>query len=99
MVVAEFKNYSDEPGQAEVESIQQYLLPKAMRSLGLLCARKGPKDSALKARRRAWAEFDKLIVFLSDLELEEMLIMKSAGEDPAQLIDGKIDEFLLSFCA
>lgn len=37
-VVAEFKNLSSEPGQREVESIQQYLYSKAMRTFGLLCS-------------------------------------------------------------
>ena len=98
MVVAEFKNLSDAPGQKEVESIQQYLYPKAMRSLGFLCAREPASEAALKARRRAWVEAGKLIVLLCDDDLQEILLLKAMDENPAQVIDGQIDEFFVELC-
>jgi len=94
MVVAEFKNYSDEIGQAEVESIQQYLFMKAMRLFGILCSRKPATENGLKARRRAWTEHGKMIVLLTDADLLEMLDMKALGEDPTTLLDQHIDAFL-----
>lgn len=48
MVVAEFKNHTEKIGPAEVESLQQYLMPEAKRSFGILCSRKGPSPSAIK---------------------------------------------------
>jgi hypothetical protein len=98
MVVAEFKNYGDPPSQKEVESIEQYLFPKAMRSFGIVCARKEPDASALKARRRAWLHRDVLIVFLSDESLRNLLLMRAANENPAQVIDDQIDEFFRRLC-
>jgi hypothetical protein len=94
-VVAEFKNYCDAPSQIEVESIQQYLFVKAKRMFGLLCSRHRPGQSALKARRRAWMEFDKLIVFISDDDIIDMLNMKGIGEDPTEVIDSQLEEFWL----
>jgi hypothetical protein len=93
MVVAEFKNHTEAPSQKEVESIAQYLFPKAMRSFGIVCARKSPEESALKARRRAWLKDGVLIVFLSDADLRELLVLRAANDNPAQVIDDQIDEF------
>ncbi|MDR7088598.1 restriction endonuclease [Cellvibrio fibrivorans] len=93
--VAEFKNLCEAPTQKEVESIQQYLFVKAKRMFGILCCRHSPSQSALKAKRRAWIEFDKLIVILSDDDMIDMLNMKGGGEDPAEVIDSQLEEFWL----
>lgn len=92
-IVAEFKNFEDGPGQKEVESLQQYLFPKAMRSFGILCSRKLPSESALLARRRAWVETEKLIVMLSDEGMIDLVNAKDSGNDPAEIIDAQLEEF------
>lgn len=94
--VSEFKNYSEPITQREVESIQQYLFGKAMRNFGLLCSRREPSDSALVARRRAWMEFDKLIVFLSDEDLKDLIRARALGVDTTEVIDTQLDEFFLT---
>jgi hypothetical protein len=96
MVVAEFKNFTDKIGQAEVESLQQYLMPEAKRSLGILCSRRGPSPSAIKARRRAWMISRNLILFLSDLDLEDLLSKRDAGEDTSFVLDSQMDEFFIT---
>jgi Restriction endonuclease len=95
MVVVEFKNFAESIGQGEVESLQQYLLPKAKRSFGLLCSRLAPSGSAVKARRRAWMIADNLIVFLSDEELKDIVRTRSGGGDPSLVLDAQIDEFFI----
>jgi hypothetical protein len=97
-MVAEFKNYTDSPSQKEVKSLQQYLYPKAMRSFGILCARKQANESALKQRRRAWVENEKLMIILSDQELIEMMKLKSSGEEPFELIDTQLEDFFSVLC-
>jgi Restriction endonuclease len=97
-VVAEFKNFEDEPGQKEVESLQQYLFPKAMRSFGILCSRKKPSESALIARRRAWVENEKLIVMLSDEGMIDLVNAKDSDNDPAEIIDAQLEEFFSVLC-
>ena len=97
-MVAEFKNYEEEIGQKEVESIRQYLYPKAMRSFGILCSRKGPKDSAEKKRRRSWVEDEKLIAFVTDSDLIDMINLKDAGEEPFEVIDSHLEEFFSVLC-
>ena len=97
-MVAEFKNYSEKITQREVESIQQYLYPKALRSFGILCSRKGIKDSAEKQRRRAWVENEKLIAFVSDDDLIEMIKSKDSGDEPFELIESHLEEFFSKLC-
>lgn len=97
-MVAEFKNYEEEIGQREVESIRQYLYPKAMRSFGILCSRKGPKTAAEKKRRRSWVEEEKLIAFITDEDLVDMIQLKDAGEEPFEVIDTHLEEFFSILC-
>lgn len=92
-VVAEFKNYTGKIGQRQVESIAQYLWRKAHRTFGVLVSCKGPDESALLARRRAWVEQDKLIVFIDDDDLIGMLQMGETDDDPFQIIDAQLEEF------
>ncbi|TDS82156.1 restriction endonuclease [Comamonas sp. JUb58] len=94
-MVAEFKNYTDGVKRREVESIEHYLYTKAMRMFGVLCSRKQPSESALLARRRAWVESDKLILFLSDEELKDLIRAKSYGEKPTEVLDVQLEEFFL----
>lgn len=94
-LVAEFKNYTESVRQREVESIQQYLYSKAMRTFGVLCSRNPPSESALLARRRAWVETDKLILLLSDDDLKDLVRAKSYGEKSTDILDAQLGEFFL----
>jgi hypothetical protein len=98
-VVAEFKDHCGPPTQTEVESIQQYLDLKALRTFGLLCSRKRAEKSAITARRRSWSEFSKMILLICDEDLLEMLDMKSNDEDPTALLDAQLNEFLMGFAS
>ena len=93
LVVAEFKNHEDAIRQSEVESLQQYLYPKAMRSFGLLCCRQQPSESAMKARRRAWMIGSAMILFITIEDLNELVKLRSSGADPSTLLDGQMTEF------
>lgn len=92
-VVAEFKNGCAPPDQRDVESLQQYLYTKGLRTVGLLCVRNEPSVSALKAQHRAWNEFGKLILFVSDEDFRALLKLKTVNDDPASLLDVKMDAF------
>lgn len=93
-VVAEYKNYVEQIGQKQVESIAQYLWANAKRQFGILVSRGAPGKPAVAQRRRVWLEQSKMIVFLSDWELVEMLAMREDGEDPFAVIDTQLEEFL-----
>jgi hypothetical protein len=94
MVVVEFKNHDGDVGQEEVESLQQYLMPQAKRSFGILCSRDNPSPSAVKARRRAWVMASNLILFLFDLDLEELIRTKASGKDTPRVLESQMDVFL-----
>jgi hypothetical protein len=95
MVVVEFKNYTGPIGQTEVESLGQYLLPKAKRSFGILCSREPPSEPAVKARRRAWMTAENIILFLSDGDLAQMAQIRAEDGDPAEILDAQMDEFFI----
>jgi hypothetical protein len=96
MIVVEFKNYTDAIGQSEVESLQQYLLPKARRSFGIICSRTTPSESALKARRRAWMVSENIILFLSDDDLQKLVDIRSRDADPSHVLDELMDDFYIT---
>jgi hypothetical protein len=95
LLVVEFKNYVDPIGQAEVESLQQYLYARARRSFGIICSRQGPAKPAIAARRRAWMLADNLILFLADGDLKDLVHLKLQGKNPAAVLDAQMDEFFL----
>jgi hypothetical protein len=92
--IAMFKNLTKALCSKDVESIEQFLFTKSMRSLGILCSRFPPSDSALKARRRAWLEADKLIFLLSDNDLIDILQARTSGTDPSEVLNVQLIEFL-----
>ncbi|MBL8624847.1 MAG: restriction endonuclease [Myxococcales bacterium] len=92
-VVVECKNFAEAPGQTEVESLQQYLYSHAMRSFGILVSRRPASEAALKARRRSWLEFRKLIVLFSDAELNDMVRERDSGGRPERLIELHLFDF------
>ncbi|HEX7360690.1 MAG TPA: restriction endonuclease [Bryobacteraceae bacterium] len=96
IVVAEFKNHANPIGQKEVESLQQYLMPDAMRSFGIICSRKPPSKPALKARRRAWMTSKNLILFLSDLDLQELVRTRTDGGDTSRILESQMEDFFIT---
>lgn len=93
-VVAEFKNYCEPIGQRQVESIAQYLWNIGKRNFGLLVSRLEPSESAIAQRRREWVKDEKMIVFLSDEDLFEMLDLRAANGQPFDVIDRQLEDFL-----
>ena len=96
MVVVEFKNYKTPIGQKEVESLQQYLMSSAMRSFGIICSRTHPSKSALKARRRAWMASSNLILFLSDLDLQEIVRARTDDQDTSRVLESQMEDFFIT---
>lgn len=93
-VVAEYKNYKGSIGPRQVESIQQYLWLPAKRQFGLLVSRDIPAPQAIIQRRRAWIEHQKMIIFLTAADLIGMLEMREKGDEPFEVIDAELEDFL-----
>ena len=65
-------------------------------SFRVRCVRQLEYLPAIGARRRAWLESEKCIVFLSDDDLIEMLQSVAGDSDPFDLIDTQLEDFFRS---
>lgn len=95
-VVADAKNYGAPLTKQPVLDIAHYLKPFGCGLFGLLLSRKGAGASALHALREQWIGGQKMMVVLSDSDLEEMIKIKAAGGKPEEIIRKAIAEFRMS---
>lgn len=99
-ILFEFKNYSHDNGmdlgKDEVNQVKNYLYQTIGR-LGIVCCPRKPNNNGIQARKMAYIEEKKLILFLTNEDLIEMIMKKYKGEDPSDNIIDLIDEFNLSF--
>ena len=100
-ILFEFKNYGTEDGSSEIDKtvvnqVRNYL-KQTIGRIGIVCSRKDPTSSAIEARKQAYIDDKKVILFLNDQHLIEMLMRKYRKEDPSDIIMDLIDEFNLNF--
>lgn len=79
-IVFEFKNYEKPITQREIYTTEKYLYEKALRKVAIIISRKGADKNAKMAARGSLRESGKLIICLSDEDLEAMLQIKKDGE-------------------
>ncbi|MFG3547227.1 hypothetical protein [Streptomyces sp. NPDC047725] len=94
-VVVDAKNYRDGIEKKEVLQIANYLSRHGTGLFALIMTRVDPQESATYTIRDQWIQHGKLIVTLNDREIEQMLVDKSFGNDPGELIRQKIEDFRL----
>ena len=94
-IVFEFKNYEKPITPKEVYTTEKYLYEKALRKVAIIVSRKGADEHAQKAMRGSLRESGKLILYLSDNDLLDMISIKQDGEDPADFLANRLDDFLL----
>ena len=95
-IIFEFKNYSSQITQAQVYSTEKYLLPLAMRGMGIILSRKGASKNAFAVMAGALRESGKLLLCLDDDDLCEMLRIRDEGGDTTAVISEKLDALLES---
>lgn len=95
-ILFEFKNYSTQIGQPEILTTEKYLLEYALRRVAFVVTRRGWNASAEKACRGALREHGKLILMLSDVDIERMLLQKGTGTDPTDFLMDRLDDLFLS---
>jgi hypothetical protein len=95
LVVAEVKNLRREPGKREILQVANYLNPRGTGLFALVLARRDLDETARWICREQWVQHSKLIVGLSDDDVIQMVRTKMAGNDPAELIRQKIEDFRL----
>lgn len=97
MVLFEFKNYDKtEVGKDEVNQTRNYLT-KPMGRLAILCCNKPPVDAAHTKRNTIFSEDQKVILFVTADDLEEMVNMKVNGDDPGYFLVDLVERFYLSY--
>lgn len=98
-VVFEFKNYSDDGSDIDKYTVLQIgdYMKKTIGRFGIVCSRKPPVNSALEKRKDFFIEQNKLIIFLTNDHLKEMLIRKYNKQDPSDVITDLIDDFNITF--
>lgn len=94
-VIFEFKNYKEEITQKEIYTTEKYLYEKALRKVAIIISRKGSDESAKKAARGSLRELGKLIVCLSDEDVNKLIDMKINKEDPADYLEALLDDMLM----
>jgi hypothetical protein len=95
-VVVDAKNYTDEIEKAEVLQLANYLSLHGPGQFGIVITRKGADHSALVTLREQWTVYSKLILVLSDDDMNQMLEAKDATDEADLLIRQKIEDFRLS---
>ena len=95
MVLFEFKNYdAEEIGKDETNQTRNYLTPP-MGKLGIMCCNRQPNRGAHVKRNTIFSEDGKVILFLTTVQLIEMLFIKERGEDPSDLIMDMVERFYI----
>lgn len=96
-VVVDAKNYTRKVKKAEVLQIANYLKPHGAGLFGIIVSRKGGDASGCEhTLREQWVIHRKLILVLDDDDIKEMLIAKSDGRIPEEIVGQKIEQFRLS---
>jgi hypothetical protein len=94
-VVAEAKNYTKPVRKPAVLQLANYLSRHGAGLFGMLVTRSGLDEGARWTRREHWVLHDKMIVGLDDDDMQQMLLTKLAGSNPADLIQQRIEDFRL----
>lgn len=94
-IVFEFKNYADEITQKEIYTTEKYLYEKALRKVAVIVSRKGPDENANKAARGSLREAGKLIICLSDENINKLIDIKNNSGDPGDFLEALLDDMLM----
>lgn len=94
-IVFEFKNLKNEITQKEIYTTEKYLYEKALRKVAIIVSRKGADVNAEKATRGSLRESGKLIICLSDENINKLIDMKNNKEDPGDYLEGLLDDMLM----
>lgn len=94
-VVFECKNYCRKIDQNLVYITDKYLFSPALRNVAFIISREGFQENAQKAALGILKEQGKLIVDLTDADLEKMIYDKVAGKEPSDYLLEKVERMLM----
>ena len=91
-MIVDAKNYGDKLPKDQVVITSKYFGAKKLGNFGLIISRRGPSKPVKREQIDRWSYHDEMIICLSDANLEEMLTLKEAGEQPELVLDRLIRE-------
>lgn len=96
-LIIDAKNYKNSIKKASVLQMANYLKPHGSGLFGIIFTREGGDSrGCMHTVREQWMSDGKMIVILNDEDVENMLLAKSSGGDPTEVIGKKIENFRLS---
>jgi len=98
-IVFEFKNYADDGAEIDKHVLLQIddYLKKTIGRFGIICSKKSPNKSGIEKRKDVFIENNKLILFVNNEHMKEMLLRKHKKLDPSDVLIDLIDDFNLKF--
>lgn len=91
-IIVDTKNYNDELPKDQVVITSKYFGAKKLGNFGLIISRRGPSKSAKREQIDRWLHHDEMIICLSDADLEEMMALKQAENEPEVVLSRLIRE-------
>jgi hypothetical protein len=96
-IVVDAKNSAKKVGKSDVLQLANYLKAHGAGLFGMIICRCGGNAAGCEhTLREEWQNHQRLIVILSDADIEKMLVAKSEGRSPDDLIRERIEQFRLS---
>ncbi len=95
-IVIDSKNYSGNVTKACVLQMTNYLKKQGTGLFGLLIARNDGNRGCKETIREKWVLENKMVVILTDEDIENMLLVKSNTGNPEEILRQKIEDFRLS---
>jgi hypothetical protein len=95
-VVAEVKNLTDAIRKEEVLQVANYLNQRGTGLFAMILGRNHMNDTAKWTRREQWVQHGKMIISLDDDDVRQMITTKLVGNDPAEMIRQKVEDFRLA---
>ncbi len=95
-IVIDAKNLSKSIEKRDVLQVSNYLKKFGAGLFGMIISRNKPHQNAIHTQREHWIADNKLIIFLQDEDIIQMLTMKDGAGKPEEVIRQKIEDFRLS---
>lgn len=94
-IVVDAKNSKSKVTKQDILQMAHYLKREGAGLFGIIVSRSGISDAGYYSLKDVWVYEHKMIVVLDDNDIEQMLIEKEKGNEPAELLLKKIEDFRL----
>ena len=95
-IVVDAKNHKSKITKPQALQIANYLKPHGTGMFGIIATRSGANSACLHTIAEQWTLYRKMIVILSDDDIERMLISSGSAGNPEDVIGHIIQRFRLS---